>query len=59
VLWTQYLLLGVALPAVAKAAIVLTVTLALSWGAAVAVARLPFGARLIGGRRPARELAAG
>jgi glucan biosynthesis protein C len=63
VLWTQYLLLSVALPAAAKAAIVLTVTLALSWGAAVAVSRIPFGARLIGGRRrtlppvPARELA--
>ena len=54
VLWLQYLLLGVALFAVAKAAIVFTGALALSWATTAAVCRLPIGARLMG-RKP-REL---
>jgi peptidoglycan/LPS O-acetylase OafA/YrhL len=55
VIWLQYLLLGVALHAVAKAAIVLAGTLILSWATTAAVCRLSIGARLIGGKR--RELA--
>jgi peptidoglycan/LPS O-acetylase OafA/YrhL len=55
VIWLQYLLLGVALFAVAKAAIVLAGTLILSWSMTAAVCRLSIGARLIGGKR--RELA--
>ena len=54
VLWLQYFLLGVALFAVAKAAIVFTGALALSWATSAAVCRLPIGARLMG-RKP-REL---
>ena len=57
VLWTQYLLLGVTLPAVAKGVTVLAVTLALSWAATVAMCRIPIGARLMRGKR--RELAGG
>jgi peptidoglycan/LPS O-acetylase OafA/YrhL len=55
VIWLQYLLLGAPLVAVAKAAIVFTVALLLSWGTTAAVCRIPIGARLMGGRR--RELA--
>jgi len=52
VIWLQYMLLGAALFALAKAAIVLAGTLVLSWAAANA---LPMGARLTG-RKP-RQLA--
>jgi peptidoglycan/LPS O-acetylase OafA/YrhL len=55
VIWLQYLLLGVALFAVAKAAIVFAGTLILSWSVTAAMCRVSIGARLIGGRR--RELA--
>jgi peptidoglycan/LPS O-acetylase OafA/YrhL len=55
VIWLQYLLLGVALFAVAKAAIVFAGTLILSWTTTAAVCRVSIGARLIGGKR--RELA--
>jgi peptidoglycan/LPS O-acetylase OafA/YrhL len=55
VLWLQYILLGAPLFAVAKAAIVFTGTLSLSWGTTWAVCRIPIGARLMGRRR--RELA--
>jgi len=55
VVWLQYLLLGAPLFAVVKAAIVFAGTLLLSWGIIAAVCRIPFGARLMGGRR--RELA--
>ena len=48
VVWLQYALLTAALFAVVKAAIVFGGTLALSWIAALAVQRIPFGARLIG-----------
>jgi glucans biosynthesis protein C len=54
VVWLQYLLLGAPLFAVAKAAIVFTGTLLLSWGTTAAMCRIPIGARLMGGRR--REL---
>jgi hypothetical protein len=50
VIWTQYALLHVALPGIAKGAIVFTVTLVLSWATTVAVGRLPLGARVLGGR---------
>jgi hypothetical protein len=52
VIWLQYLLLGIALFAIAKAMIVLAGTLILSWAITVAVCRLPVGARLVGGKRP-------
>ncbi len=55
VIWLQYLLVGVPLFAIAKAAIVLTGALTLSWAVAAAVCRIPLGARLMGGKR--RELA--
>jgi peptidoglycan/LPS O-acetylase OafA/YrhL len=54
VLWLQYMLLGVALFAVAKAAIVLTGALFLSWATTAVVCRIPIGARLMGRKR--REL---
>jgi peptidoglycan/LPS O-acetylase OafA/YrhL len=55
VIWLQYMLLGVALFAVAKAAIVLTGALFLSWSITATVCRIPIGARLMGRKR--RELA--
>jgi surface polysaccharide O-acyltransferase-like enzyme len=48
VVWLQFALLGVALFAVVKAAIVFGATLALSTLAILAVRRIPFGALLIG-----------
>ena len=48
VTWLQYALLGVALFAVAKALIVFSGTLMLSWAASAGISRLPIGARLIG-----------
>jgi peptidoglycan/LPS O-acetylase OafA/YrhL len=54
VIWLQYLLLGVALFTVAKAAIVFAGTLILSWATTAAMSRMSIGARLIGGKR--REL---
>src|SRR5262249_6110975 len=53
VLWLQYILLGVALFAVAKAAIVFTGALALSWATTAAMCRLPIGARVMGRKSPA------
>jgi surface polysaccharide O-acyltransferase-like enzyme len=55
VIWTQYALLGLALPAVVKGVIVFTVTLALSWTATAIMCRVPLGARLMRGKQ--RELA--
>jgi glucans biosynthesis protein C len=52
VVWLQYALLGLALIAVAKAAIVLAGTLALAWAATAALRFSRFGSRLIG-ERPA------
>jgi hypothetical protein len=48
VVWLQYALLGTALFAMVKAAIVFGGTLVLSWIAVLAVQRIPFGAQLIG-----------
>lgn len=51
VVWMQYALLDVALGAVAKATIVFSVTLVLSWGATAAIRCIPLGSRLVGARR--------
>jgi hypothetical protein len=53
VVWLQYLLLDVPLFAVAKAAIVFSCTLVLSWGTVAALRRIPLGARLIGAEQRA------
>ena len=50
VVWLQYALLGAALFAVLKAAIVFGGTLLMSWATTAAVAAVPAGARLIGAR---------
>jgi glucan biosynthesis protein C len=64
VVWLQYALLGVALPAIVKGVIVFSGALLLSLAAAAAIRAIPFGARLIGEpvasgqsahRRPAAE----
>jgi surface polysaccharide O-acyltransferase-like enzyme len=51
VVWLQYIMLTVALFAIAKAAIVFVGALFLSWSAAALVARVPLGARVLGGKR--------
>ena len=51
VVWLQYALLDVPLSAVAKATIVFSVTLVLSWGASAAIRCIPLGSRLVGERR--------
>ncbi|MGA7487531.1 MAG: acyltransferase [Xanthobacteraceae bacterium] len=51
VIWLQYILIGAPLFAVAKAAIVFTCSLVLSWATTAAVCRIPIGARLMGGKR--------
>ncbi len=51
VLWTQYLLLGAALPAIVKAALVFGIVLSLSWAATTAICSVPFGARILRGQR--------
>lgn len=48
VVWLQYAMLGVGMPAIAKAAIVFTGTVLLSWAATTALRSLPLGSRLIG-----------
>lgn len=53
VVWLQYALLNAPLFAVAKAAIVFTGALAMSWAAAVTLRSLPLGARLVGADRRA------
>jgi hypothetical protein len=53
VVWLQYALLGTALFAMVKVAIVFGGTLVLSWIAVLAVQRISFGARLIGAPRRA------
>ena len=55
VIWLQYILLHAPLFAVAKAAIVFTGALTLSWATTAAICRVPIGARLMGRNR--RELA--
>jgi surface polysaccharide O-acyltransferase-like enzyme len=49
--WLQYILLGVTLFAIAKATIVFTGTLILSWATTIAMCRVPIGARLVGANR--------
>lgn len=55
VVWLQYALLGVGMPAILKAAIVFAGVVLLSWCAAAALRRVPLVAHVIGGerRRPA------
>jgi hypothetical protein len=48
VTWLQYLLLGIAIFAVAKGLLVFAATLLMSWAATAAIRRIPAGARLIG-----------
>lgn len=52
VVWLQYALLGLALIAIAKAAIVLAGTLILAWAATAALRFSRFGSRLIGEKPP-------
>ncbi len=51
VVWLQYALLGVALFAIGKAAIVFSGTLALAWATTAAMRFVPFGAILLGTER--------
>ncbi len=51
VVWLQFAMLGLPLPAVVKALIVFSGTLAASWGLSAAFRRLPFGARMLGAER--------
>jgi surface polysaccharide O-acyltransferase-like enzyme len=53
VVWLQFALFGTALLAIFKAAIVFSVTLALSWLTVLGARRIPLGARLIGATPPA------
>lgn len=56
IVWLQFALLDLALPAVIKAATVFSLTLALSWSATAALRRIPAVAHIIGAdrRAPAR-----
>jgi glucans biosynthesis protein C len=58
VVWLQYALLSLALFAVAKAAIVFSSTVILSWFTTVAIQRTSFGARIIGALPPPAVTAA-
>lgn len=51
ILWAQYVLLGIALPAIFKGVIVFGVTLALSWAATAAICATSLGARVLRGQR--------
>jgi glucans biosynthesis protein C len=51
VVWLQYAVLGLALPAMVKAAIVFGGTLALSWSATAALRQVPLVAQVIGAER--------
>jgi glucans biosynthesis protein C len=51
VVWLQFALLGIALPAIIKAALVFTGTLLLSWGAVAALRHVPSVAQIIGADR--------
>jgi hypothetical protein len=57
IVWLQFALLGPALPAIVKAAIVFGATLALSWSATAALRRLPTVAQIIGADRRAPAIA--
>ncbi|MBV9755898.1 MAG: acyltransferase [Alphaproteobacteria bacterium] len=52
VVWLQYALVGIALFAVLKAAIVLAAALLLASAASAGIASIPFGSRVIGVERP-------
>jgi glucans biosynthesis protein C len=52
VVWLQYALLDIALPAIAKGAIVFTGALVLSWALAAGIGRLPWRAVLVRARAP-------
>jgi glucans biosynthesis protein C len=58
VVWLQFALLDLELPAIIKGAIVFAGTLALSWGAVVALRHAPPIAQIIGRAEGAREAAA-
>jgi surface polysaccharide O-acyltransferase-like enzyme len=51
IVWLQFALLGLALPAVVKAAIVFSLTLALSWSATAALRRVPVVGPVLGADR--------
>ena len=51
VVWLQYALLGLAMPALAKAGIVFAGTLALSWSATASLRQIPLVAQVIGAER--------
>jgi glucans biosynthesis protein C len=51
VVWLQYLLLGAALLAIGKAAVVFGATLLLSWAMTAIMCRIPLGARVLGVER--------
>lgn len=53
VVWLQFALVDAALPALVKAAIVFSATLALSWSATAALRRVPAVANIIGAYHPA------
>ena len=59
VVWLQYALLDVALFAIAKAAIVFSGTVIASWGAMIAMRRIPLGVRRFGATRQAATLQGG
>ena len=52
VVWLQYALLDIAVPAIAKGLIVFTGSLALSWACAAGIERLPWRALLLRARAP-------
>jgi surface polysaccharide O-acyltransferase-like enzyme len=55
--WLQFVLLGTDVPAIAKVAAVFVATLAVSWGAAAVLRRIPGFALVLGtGRRTSRDL---
>jgi surface polysaccharide O-acyltransferase-like enzyme len=53
VVWLQYALLGTALFAIAKGALVFAVSLLSSWALAIAFRSIPFASALVGGERRA------
>jgi hypothetical protein len=54
IVWLQFALLGLAAPAVVKAALVFAATLALSWSLTAALRRIPTVAQIIGTDRRTR-----
>ena len=53
VIWLQYALLGISMPAFAKAATVFIAALVMSWMVSIALSHTSFGARLLHGRAAA------